>query len=289
MFVEVLVHNRQSVETKRLQSNEDVIRYFIDIDSIDALAFFYAVKSRYVNSTIYNYSPAKVAKEFELSPYLVQKYVRILRKEGLVRKMRKSLTMAGKQTLISKFALDVFYTDYGMVRIKLHKCSVFIEPEHSVKDIKLQLLSKMLELKIRQQEYARRKKADCVKTSQGQQGLCNERLFDYNVLSYRSISKIFKMPLSSCHKTVKKMKEKGFVQVSTIKYAIKVATPHAHDVSKEVLNSFYGYTFYNRYDRCIWAVPGSAIDFPYFNSKMKISSQPLPNFKSLSVTESLFT
>ena len=281
----------READIRAVQSNEDIVRHFIDIDSLDALAFYYLVKRRFLNSTIYNYSPAVVAKEFNLSPYLVQKYIRTLRKEGLIIKHKKNLTLAGRNTMVNKFKLDVYYTDYGLVKIRPHKCTLFIKETHSLKDIKLQLLSKLLQQKIAQQEYVRHQKADCKKTSRrSKREYRNETLFDENILSYRAIAKIFKMALSTCYKTVREMVDKEFIKIKTIKFVLEVSTPDAFSAGEDVLQKYFGYTFFNKYDRCIWAVPGSAIQFPYFHKQMNIPLSPIKEIRfSYGVTESLFT
>ncbi len=276
---------------KALQSHEVVIRHFIDIKAVDALAFFYLVKARFTNSTIFDYSPQSAAEQFNLTPYLVEKYVRQLRKEGLVRKNKKNLTFVGRPVLNDIFELDVYYTDYGPVKIRPRKCTLFISQEDSLKDVKLQLLSKILQQKITQQEYIRSKKADCKKTScRSKFETRNETLFDVNVLSYRSIAKTFKMALSTCHKVIKEMASKGYIKIKTIKFVLEVSSKEAYTYGKEYLDRYFGYTFFNKHDRCIWAVPGSTIEFPYYSAQkdIRIKHRSLKSIR-LGMTKSLFT
>jgi len=276
---------------RTLQTSEKIIKHFIDIKAIDALAFFYLVKAKHTNSTIFNYSPKTAAEKFNLTPYLVEKYVRQLRKEGLVRKMKKNLTFVGRPVLNEIFELDVYYTDFGPVKMRPRKCTLFIYQEDSLEDIKLQLLSKILQEKITQQEYIRSKKVDCKKTShRSKQEFRNEILFDINVLSYRSISKMFNMALSTCHKVVKKIAQKGYINIDTIKFIIEKSSQEAYEHGKDFLDRYFGYTYFNKYDKCIWAVPGSTISFPFYakHKDIRIKHRSLKALR-LGVTESLFT
>lgn len=276
---------------RTLQTSEKIIKHFIDTKAIDALAFFYLVKAKHTNSTIFNYSPRTTAEKFNLTPYLVEKYVRQLRKEGLVRKMKKNLTFVGRPVLNEIFELDVYYTDFGPVKMRPRKCTLFIYKEDSLEDIKLQLLSKILQEKITQQEYIRSKKVDCKKTSRrSKQEFRNAILFDINVLSYRSISKMFNMALSTCHKVVKKIAQKGYINIDTIKFIIEKSSQEAYKHGKDFLDRYFGYTYFNKYDKCIWAIPGSTISFPFYATHKEIESNHC-SLKALrlGVTESLFT
>ena len=268
----------------KLQTNESVIEHFIGIGCIDALAFYYLLKSEFRNSTIYSYSPAKAAQKFNLTPYLVEKYIRQLRKEGLVRKNHKNLTLAGRSTMVKKFGLDQYTTQYGQtIKTKVHKCTLFILPEYSLQEIKIQLYSKILQRKIDQQEYVRRIKADCKKMScQKYSQYRNETLFDYNVLSFRKIAKIFKLPLSTCHKVIKQMEAAGLVDANTIAFQVEKSTPQAHKAGKAMLDHYFGYTYFNEYDKYIWAIPGTMFTFPLFCT---MTGKPMP---SVSLTKHVY-
>lgn len=277
-------------ECKTLQTHEVIIKRFIDIKAMDALAFFYLVKTKYTNSTIFDYSPESAADTFKLTPYLVEKYVRELRKEGLVRKNKKNLTFVGRPILNQIFELDVYYTDFGPVKTRPRKCTIFVYPKDTLEDIKLQLLSKILQEKITQQEYIRSKKADCKKTSRRSKlETRNETLFDINVLSYRSISKMFNMALSTCHKIVKKIAKKGYIKIETIKFVLEISSNEAYSHGKDFLDRYFGYTYFNKHDRCIWAIPGSNIKFPFYAKHKEYSNRCSSKSVRLGVTESLFT
>lgn len=337
-----IAHFRFSAKEKTLQSNEEVIKYFVDRKKIDSLAFYYLMKVLFTNSTIFDYSSKKLADITGYSTYFIEKHVRILKKEGLAYKQKNNLTFVGRKHLIAHLGLDLYTnqeTGRTVKKKRMHKCTLFIYTAHSLFDIKLQLLSKLLQMRIDQQIYIRNLKTDRQKTSPQQswkklkQALkkypsSGETSLDCNILSYRSIASQFKLPLSSCHKLMKEMKEKGFVSTETIKFPIFDAkylkreqaypgktglrywaaflknsqwdttiTYKGYRSAKDILDKEFGYTYWDNNTKGVWAVLGTNFSFPFFfkqTNKEKDRSIHGPDafFKFLDyygVTRRLFT
>ncbi|HUS87499.1 MAG TPA: hypothetical protein VMW76_09680 [Bacteroidales bacterium] len=111
---------------------------------IRQLAFYYMVKSHYVNSCIFNYKNRmnELADKFNLSAKSVYNYLKELRKYGLLYDHENNLIF--KSTARIKHLNKERYI----------KCIITIKSDHTIKDVECLLFAKILEQQAKKSAFA---------------------------------------------------------------------------------------------------------------------------------------
>jgi len=123
-----------------MQSNEVLIKKSIDEKWINSLAFFYFVKTKYKNSTIYDYSCRILADKLNMSHSVVNNHVKTLKEKGLIKEYGNNITFIKTQLK--------------------HKCTLKINSDSTLDEIKKELYLKLAEESFRQQKYIIDKKVE---------------------------------------------------------------------------------------------------------------------------------
>jgi len=192
----------------RINVPEDLIEFFADSGLMRSLAFFARCKALYKNSTVYSYSPVKLASKLGYSPNMVRHHVRILESEGLIRRTAKNIT-------------------FVKVSVR-HKSTVIIEDQDTLKDITYKLYAKLLERNVDQQIWMSEKKAEVRKKHQVKTLKQLKRILRLEkdarfekphnpdiTLSLSSISQLLGVSIRTAVSVRKFLEEKGYITLKT--------------------------------------------------------------------------
>jgi hypothetical protein len=127
-----------------LQTSEKLIQQAIDEGWINSLAFYYFLKKRVVNSTIYGSRLKTVVEKTGSSYRTCKKHLNILYKKGLIVKHGGNFTLIAQRKA---------------AQCK-HLCTFKFTEEATLKEVKALLYAKIVEMKCRQQRYVYQIKAD---------------------------------------------------------------------------------------------------------------------------------
>jgi hypothetical protein len=136
---------------------------------IKALALFYKLKDIYVNSRVYDYTPAKLQNKIGISAYLISKYVNILKGKGLAviedhydkrnRRPIKVILLKSLSKIYLDSQADVRAIGYKKTP-KLRKHKIEVQEHDTLKEISFRLKAVLIEIYYSQQQYIRRCKVD---------------------------------------------------------------------------------------------------------------------------------
>ena len=126
--------------SSKQQTSTNLINSAFNGHWIDALSFYHLIKRKYRNSRIYDYTAVSLSIKLGISPYLIRKYINQLQDLNMVKWYGKSLQFVS------------IYKIKESINIKsTKKCTIWINENYSISDIKAVLTAKYLEFKASQQ------------------------------------------------------------------------------------------------------------------------------------------
>lgn len=132
-----------------MQSSELIIEQAVSEDWISHLSFFYYVKCRYSNSTIFDYSTRKASRKLNMTASKIHGHISALQEKGLIVSMTS-------QAGTDREKINLTFKKIS----EKHKCTLFITKNDTLKNIEHKLRFKLFEKRHRQQLFAVRKKSE---------------------------------------------------------------------------------------------------------------------------------
>lgn len=122
-----------------------------------AIALYYKVKMRFVNGKVYEYTPNKLAKELNLSPYLVKKFVPVMIEMNLASLQAQHNAKEGHAMIVLCLT--------GIDKVKAYRQDklrrrIYISQDFSLKDIIFKLKAESIKNFLKRQVFVRGCKSD---------------------------------------------------------------------------------------------------------------------------------
>lgn len=117
-----------------------LMQHYADQRRMRDLAFYVKLKGLYKNSTIYNSSVRKVSKLMGMSPSTTHGYLRRLKRDGLIRKHSKNLTVSSQKAFANRVGIT-------------HLKNVEVRCDGAIEDVMLEMRLEVLARKQRQSAH----------------------------------------------------------------------------------------------------------------------------------------
>lgn len=182
-----------------------------------SIALYLFIKSRYRNSTVYDYSNNKIAKLAGISNLLTKRLITNLTDANIATIRDGNITMRGTR--------KVLQSSYkrGWVKFTIRK-------KDTLKDITDLLYLLSIKEKSFQQEYVKRIKADIATTEKEKSGLSYKRIkkvlkmkeqyqgkaYQKIVFTTRNLSKFWNVSHSTVGRIIKSLENKGFITTKKV-------------------------------------------------------------------------
>jgi len=194
---------------KEISTHPEIIKNY----DTKTLAFYYVLKSRFSNSTVYNCNKSTIKRRTGISYYLISKYIKLLIESEL------AYFRDGNLVLISMYKIQDSNYSQGYFEFK----------PRSFSECVLQLRYSLLKQNILQQEYVLKKKLDITDlqnetTSHSykytrklmkmrDRGDYTEKALNRIVTSSRKVSKLLNVSLGTANAFLKELAQMGWIYI----------------------------------------------------------------------------